>query len=77
MFLYEFCSYYCIVLLLIREVVGGQGLGIITRLLLGERESKAIRIAVGLTRKTESIPRYLMALAAMYAVQPLKRIKKG
>ena len=33
MFLYEFCSYYCIVLLLIREVVGGQGLGIISRLL--------------------------------------------
>jgi hypothetical protein len=55
MFLYEFCSYYCIVLLSIREVVGGQGLGIISRLLLKRIEGS--QNSSGLDKKDREYPK--------------------
>jgi hypothetical protein len=55
MFLYEFCSYYCIVLWLIREAVGGQGLGIISRLFLKRIEGN--QNSSGLENKDRECPK--------------------
>ena len=60
--------------MLIREVMGEHGLGLITRLTMKRNEDNQrgmVSTFIGM-----SIPWYRMTMAAMCVVQPLKRIKR-